>query len=214
MTNLGRAAIGACLVTGMTATAMAEGEATPTIGGGVVAAREPDALALVGVEVEAALWWGRIGIAAEGSRRWDFEGGEPLSTTLGGSARLLVFDRMVSSLFEPRDIEVAFELHGIVEHAWWDHADAANSYGAGLCLRLRGGSDAEFSTMIAESRLFVRVLTSRSATADVAARASEPMTRQRDLSVVIGIGAAWGGGERKYVDRFRLHPLDTLVAGN
>ncbi len=205
------------MVLGSTSAAHAEGEATPTIGGSMVTARvdDTDATQLFGVGLEAAWWYGRIGIAAEGARRWDMVGGSPINATLGGSLRVLAYDRMVSSLFEPRDVELGIELHGVVERAWWDGADEPRTaYGFGACLRLRGGSDAEFSNLIAESRLFVRVMTSRYDPTQIAARdvGAGPTMGGRETTIIFGLGAAWGGGQRRYMDRFRLHPLDTLVS--
>lgn len=189
--------------------AAAEGERTPMVGGGVVATSDPASDGdLVGIELEGAWWWGRLGLAVEGSRRWDVATGDPLATTLGASARLLVHHHLLPSLFDPRDVELGVELQGIVEHTWWDDdmdPDGRSvAYGVGIAVRLRGGSDAEFSTLLAESRLFVRVMTARDGDSAIARTATPTEPTARDRAILIGIGAAWGSGERRYVDRFRL----------
>jgi len=190
--------------------AFAEGEKSPMIGGGVIAANADDT-AILGVQLEAAAWWGRFGLAAEGSRRWDADGGAPFSTTLGMSARVLLFDHMVGSLFEPRDCELGIELQAIAERSWRPDDKALNDVGAGLALRLRGSGDAEMSTLLAESRIFVRVMTIRNVD-EISARMEPPIaSHKRDASVMFGLSAVWGSGKPHYMDRFRMHPLDTPI---
>ena len=202
--------------------AAADGEKTPMFGGAIVGAlgSEPRA-AIVGVELEAAWWHGRFGLGLEGSMHWDIEGAGARATVLGASARVRVLDALLPSLLEPRDVELGLELHGIVERTWWDGAlsDGALSeaspigYGLGLAVRLRGGADQDFSsTLLAESRLFVRVLSSHRTAAEAVARTMAPAEDEpRELTILIGIGAAFGGGEPRYVDRFRLHPFDSMT---
>jgi hypothetical protein len=72
--------------------ALAEGERSPMIGGGVVATRAADEVELIGVGLEGTWWWQRVGIAVEGSRRWDVANGDPIATTFGAGLRLLVVD--------------------------------------------------------------------------------------------------------------------------
>ena len=191
----------------------AEGERSPMFGGNLVAIRDAgEAARLAGVGLEATWWFGRLGVAVEGSRVWDLDSSDPRTTTFGMSARVLVFDRLMESLIDPRDVELGFELQGVVERVWWqgeDVRDATNRYGVGIAIRLRGGGDAALSTLLAESRLFVRVLASPDATEAGIARSAMPtMTDDRTMTVIVGLGAAWGMGQRRYVDRFRMRPLD------
>lgn len=175
------------------------------IGGGVLAARgsgESD-IGVVGVGLEATYWWHRIGVSVEGSRRWDVESGDPESATLAGGLRLLLADHLLGSIIEPRDLELGLEIHGVVEKSWFDAGGDDVAYGGGAALRLRGGGDAFDSTLLAETRLFVRVMTPRSRSS-FAERATEaPMAERTPISVVVGLGAVWGSGERKYADKFR-----------
>ena len=183
----------------------------PMLGGSVLAAHDRDT-EQVGLELEAAWWLGRIGIAAEGSRRWAAIGDAAHVNVLGASLRLLAFSMMTPSVIGSRDVEVAIELHGIVERRWDTEQDA---YGGGFAIRLRGGGDDHFpSPLLAESRFFVRVLASRADTIDTIARGETAMpTTERDVTVVIGIGVAWGMGTRRYLDRFRIRPIETLWFG-
>lgn len=193
--------------------AAADGEQTPMFGGALVGGRGPDPRAdLVGIELEAAWWYGRLGVALEGSSRWSVAGGEAggRATSLGASGRLRVMERMVPSLLEPREVELGIELHGIVERTWWSGGffdDSPTGYGVGLALRLRGGSD-DFPSVLTESRLFVRVVSADRTAADGAARTmAPPEPGVRERTVLFGIGAAFGAGEPRYLDRFRLQPL-------
>src|SRR4051794_36004807 len=104
--------------------AVADGEHSPMFGGSVVggAARED---ALAGGELEAAWWHWRVGMSAEGSMMWTAEDAARRVTALSLSARLLVFDTLVESLLEPRDVELGIELQAIVERSWWTHAGGA-----------------------------------------------------------------------------------------
>ena len=193
--------------------AAADGEQTPMFGGAVVGGRGPDPHAdLAGVQLEVAWWHGRVGLAAEGSMHWHLGGAGGRAATLGGSARLRVLEGMLPALLEPRDVEYGLELHGILERAWWDGDLPDGSpvrRGLGVALRLRGGSD-DFSLLLAESRLFVRVLTAHPTARDAVAisRTMEPATagEPRELTIVIGLGAAFGAGEPRYLERFRLRP--------
>jgi hypothetical protein len=143
---------------------------------------------------------------------WNLGGEGARATTLGVSARLRVHEQMLPSLLEPRDVELGLELHAIVERTWWSgdgRQDSPTSYGLGVAVRLRGGSD-DFSTVLTESRLFVRAL-SAPRDADDATRAMMPAPAgepARELTILVGIGAAFGAGEPRYLDRFRLRPLE------
>jgi hypothetical protein len=193
------------------ATAVADGERTPMIGGAVVgAAANEDAFA--GAQLEAAWWHWRLGFAAEGSMMWSGDDAARRVTVLGLSTRLLVFDTLVQSLLEPRDVELGLELQGIVERAWWTSDGPQvdpTRYGVGVALRLRGGGEYDLSSLLAESRVFVRVMTSRPLETDAIARTVMP-PRERDtaqLTVMIGLGAAWGSGDPDYLERFRMEPF-------
>ncbi len=196
--------------------AIAEGERSPMIGGGVVAARAADDAELVGVGLEATWWVQRVGIAVEGSRRWDIGNSEPLATTFGAGLRLLLVDRLFESIIEPRDVELGLELHGVIERSWWEHADATTAYGGGIALRLRGGGDGFDSRLLAETRVFVRVMSDRSGEV-IAARSTtpQPMSEGPRMTVVIGLAAVWGSGERRYADKFKPRfPSQFLVDPN
>ncbi|HEU0037522.1 MAG TPA: hypothetical protein VFQ53_43220 [Kofleriaceae bacterium] len=208
---------GAVIVVAVLASvAHAEGERSPMIGGALVAthAEEHDD-DIGGVELEATWWWHRLGVALEGSRRWDLATGDVATSTVGASARVLVYDCLVPSLFEPRDVELGIELHGIVERAWWGDRSGdqqANHYGFGVAIRLRGGGDAWFSTLLAESRLFVRVLAARADAPDMTlARTTMPAMLDGERSVIVGLGAAWGVGHAAYADKFRYRWPDPFA---
>jgi hypothetical protein len=201
--------------------AAADGERTPMFGGAVVGARSPDNQSdTLGIEVEAAWWYGRIGFALEGSMHWVLGGERERATVLGASARVRVHDSLLPSLLEPRDVELGLELHGIVARRWWegDVAGAAADespvgYGLGIAARLRGGSDHEFSALLAESRLFVRAVAFRPTGADAVARSMAPSGGggAGELTILVGLGAAFGAGEARYLDRFRLRPPEPLT---
>lgn len=193
----------------MSGTAAAEGERSPMIGGGVLAART-DAQGQVGVGLEATYWFHRVGIAVEGSRRWEVESGDPASATLTGGIRFLIADQLLGSIIEPRDLELGLEIHGVVEKSWFDVGGDAVAYGGGAALRLRGGGDAFDSTLLAETRLFVRVMAPRER--NLSERVvGEVMTERTPLSIIVGLGAVWGSGERRYADKFRSRFATPIV---
>lgn len=190
--------------------AHAEGERSPMVGGSIVASQTTDEAEVAGLSLEVGLWWNRIGVAIEGSRQWDVDTIDgPRVTVLGASARLLAYQHLIPSLLEPSDVELGIELHGIVQREWWDDVPASSqplSYGAGIAVRLRGGSDDYFSRLLlAESRLFVRVLKTRAPeTMDVIAKGSGTVGYpERDLTVIVGLGVLFGGGDPAYCERFR-----------
>ena len=210
MWTIGRA-LAALVIT--SSVAFAEGEYGPMVGGALIGTTGEQEVA--GVSLEVAFWHGRVGLALEGSRQWGGEGNAgPRVAAVGASARLLVYRQLVPSLFEPRDVELGFELQGIVERAWWESVAREPepvSYGFGVAVRLRGGSDDDSSNLLAESRLFLRVMGSRDSRAEIAARDSMGMSTERELTVVLGLGALWGGGQPSYVEKFRPRPFDTTV---
>jgi hypothetical protein len=186
--------------------AAADGERGPMFGGALVwepSTENPEGA--VGLQLEAAGWFGPLGIAVEGSGRTWIEGG-PRSLVLGGSLRLRVLEMLVPSLLEASDVELGLELHGIVERAWLERSDArvgSTRQGVGVALRLRGSSD-EPSRLITESRFFVRVLTAGSTSLDeVAMRTTAPPDGPREWIVLFGVGAAFGAGDADYLERFR-----------
>ena len=199
-----------------TGVASAEGEYGPMFGGSLVASHETDATELGGVGLELGLWYGRFGVALEGSHLREVAGGDTLVTTFGASARVLVVQHLIPSLLEPRDVELGVEVQGIVERAWWEGMRDRDPfrYGLGVAIRLRGGSDDQ-SNLLAESRLFVRVMASRSASTDIGISGSTSLATtsrdERELGVVVGLGATFGGGDPVYVQRFRPRPLDTML---
>jgi hypothetical protein len=209
-----RAAV-ALLMT-MTGGAAAEGERTPMFGGALTYTDAPDRKAeLVGGELELAWWSGRFGLAVDAIARREIAEGSLRNLALAGSARVLVADWLSPSLFEPRDVEVGVELHAIAERTWWSRDDSSDALGLGVAIRMRGGSDWEFSRVLAESRLFVRVMRSRDEPSDVLARAAGTMAgtvieqpEQRSLTVIVGLGAAFGAGQPRYLERFRVRSRD------
>jgi len=196
----------------MTGGAAAEGERSPMFGGAVTLTDAPDRKAeLVGGELELAWWLGPIGVAIEAAARSGIEDDHARNLSVAGSARVLVATWMSPSLFEPRDVELGVELHAIAERTWWSRDDSADALGLGVAIRTRGGSDWEFSTLLAESRLSVRVMRSRDDGPDTIARAAAPMAEQPErqgLTVMVGLGAAFGAGTSRYLERFRLKALD------
>jgi hypothetical protein len=198
----------------MTGAAAADGERTPMFGGALTYGEGPDHRSgLVGGEVDLAWWSGRLGLAVEvaGRRAIDDDGVRNLA--VAGSARVLVADWLWPSLFEPRDVEIGVELQVIAERTWWSRDDSTDGYGLGAAIRIRGGSDWEFSSLLAESRLFVRVMRSRGEPADIAARTADGSAGSpvRDgVTALIGLGAAFGAGKPRYLERFRPRPLDLL----
>jgi hypothetical protein len=196
--------------------ARADGERSPMFGISGVAvdtSRTPeDSAQLAGAGIELAWWYGHFGLAGEASGRWAVAPEGARAFVLGGSARLLVLERLVPSFVEPRDDELGVELQAIVERAWWSTTMAPSdplAYGGGIALRLRGGGDPDDSILLAESRLFVRVLTSRGTELDALARTTAPTSSPspRAVTVLVGLGASWGVGADDYVRRFRLRPF-------
>ncbi len=181
------------------------------IGGGVIAARGNDDVGLVGVGLEATYWWHRVGLSVEGSRRWDVESGEPQSATFAGGLRVLLADRLLGSIIEPRDLELGLELQGIVEKEWFDGGGNHVAFGGGVALRLRGGGDAFDSSLLAETRLFVRVMAPRDRDRAIARSIDQPMAEHEPMTVVVGLGAVWGSGERRYADKFRSRFATPIV---
>ncbi len=198
----------------MTGSAAAEGERTPMFGGALTYGDAPDGrTALVGGQVELAWWWGRLGLAAEAAARRAIDDDSARSLAVAGSARVLLADWLWPSLIEPRDVELGVELQLIGERAWWSRDDSSDAYGVGAAIRMRGGSDWEFSSLLAESRLFVRVMRARGAGADTVARTADAMTGPmgRDaVTVTVGLGAAFGAGTPHNLERFSPRPLDLL----
>jgi hypothetical protein len=207
--------VAASLVVLVPRAAAADGERTPMFGFAVVGAETPrtssDHTELAGATLDLAWWYGRFGLAAEGSALWSVESEGTRVLVAGGSARVRVMEMMVRSLMEPRDVELGLEIQAIVQRAWW-HGSPSDldpvAYGMGVALRIRGGGDPDGSTLLAESRFFFRVTTSRWAAADFDARTTAPMaTQERALTFLVGIGAAFGAGTSDYAARFRLHML-------
>lgn len=199
------------LMMAMTGGAAAEGEGTPMFGGALTYSEVPDhRAALVGGEVELAWWSGRLGLAVEAAARHAIDDSAG-NVAVAGSARVLVADWLWSSAVEPRDVEMGVELQLIAERMWWTRDDRTDAYGLGAAIRMRGGSDWEFSSLLAESRLFVRVMRSRGEPFSVAARATDGVAEppgRGTVTVMIGLGAAFGAGDPRYLDRFRRRTLD------
>lgn len=186
--------------------AHAGGEATPMIGASLQwSPTDQDPAGMLGIGLEAAWWYRFIGLAIEGSGRAHLDGERAREAILGASLRLRVFDGMTAALMEPRDVEVGIELQAIVERSWWDDGGAADpDVGFGLAVRVRGGGD-DGSLRIAESRFFVRVMTTPGARDHAIARATMPAADAPTMMLVLGIGAAFGGGQPRYMQRFRWH---------
>lgn len=187
--------------------AAAEGERTPILGGSVVGAAVRDD-ALAGGSGDVTWWKWRVGLAAEGSILWRADDAAKRVAVLGVSARLLAFDSLVESLLEPRNVELGIELHGIVERWFWD--DDRTRYGVGVALRLRGGSDYDMSSLLAESRVFVRVMATPAIGHDVVVGRMLTPPKDRDtgaLTIMVGVGAAFGTGDPDYLQRFRMEPF-------
>jgi hypothetical protein len=198
----------AALVSIVPVHAAADGEATPLIGASVLwSPSDQDPAGMVGIALEAAWWHGPLGVAVEGSGRAHIAGSDqPRAATLGASIRLRVLDWMTPSLMEPRDAEVGIELQGIVERFWWEGGGADEpDLGVGLAVRVRGGAD-DGSLRIAESRFFLRVMAMPTPVdAAIARSTTTPAAEPRQLTVLLGIGAAFGAGEKPYMNRFRWH---------
>ena len=201
------------LLVSMTGAAAAEGERSPMIGGALTYAEAQDrSVGFVGGELELAWWPGRFGLAVEAAARRGIDDAKQRSLAVAGSARVLIADWMWPSLLEPRDVEMGVELQAIAERTWWSRDDSADAFGLGVAIRMRGGSDWMFSNLVAESRLFVRVMKSRDEASDVVARASgttEPPERH-GITVIVGLGAAFGAGQPSYLERFRSTALERI----
>jgi hypothetical protein len=204
------------LVCVLASTAAADGERTPMFGGSVVGVQAPgqdDPLA--GAQLEIAFWRGRFGAAVEGARTWSTTDREVRAATVTGSLRVAVFETLVPSLLDPRDVEFGVELQGLVERSWWSTPTGRDpvAYGLGIALRLRGGSDDEFSPLLAESRLWFRVTTARtdSMASGIAARGAVADTSDRNLTFLVGLGASFGVGDMQYLQRFREHRRQLVV---
>jgi len=203
----------------MTGIAAAEGERTPMVGGALTYGESGDhQAAQVGGELDLVWWAGRLGVGAEAAARRAIDDDSARSLALAGSLRVLVADWLWPSLLEPRDVEVGVELQLIGERTWWNRDTSSDAFGVGVAFRMRGGSDWDLSSLLAESRLFVRVMRSTGAPSDIVARVADAMPAatsgamlaQPDhaVSVMVGLGAAFGAGTRSYLDRFRLHMFD------
>ena len=165
---------------------------------------------LVGGALELVWWWRWFGLGIEAAARRGVEDDSARNLSAAGSARVLIADWLSPSLIDPSDVEIGVELQAIAERTWWSRDDVSSALGLGVALRMRGSSDWVFSRLLAESRLFVRVMQPRDGAVDSVARAvmpTEPAER-RALTVMVGLGAAFGVGERRYLERFRLHALD------
>lgn len=190
--------------------AAADGERSPMFGVALTAAQANriDAPLMAGAALEGAWWYGRFGFGVEAGMRWDIDRPDDRETTLGGSVRVRVADWLMHSLFERRDVELGIELHAIVEQTWWSGPQPdvdPMSYGGGVAIRLRGTSDYDMSALIAESRFFVRVMTSPRTASAIVDRASSVGDDTRAFTVVLGIGGSFGAGDPEYLAKFRTH---------
>ena len=215
-----RLALGALILTAA-ADAAADGERSPVLGGALVGGQGPDPDAeLAGLQLEVAWWRGRLGFALEGAAHWTLGGDETPAKVLGASARIRLFEQLLPALLERRDVELGVELHGIVQRTWAGGTSSGRDpvgYGLGLAVRLRGDSD-DFPILFTESRLFLRVISS--SRSQLAEPTQPPVTgpifltmspaaeTSRELTILIGIGAAFGVGEPRYLDRFRAAPFE------
>lgn len=213
-----RGLVGLVLVTSLVASdAEADGETTPMIGAGVIVGTSTHGdTRMAGVELEAAWWWRWLGLAVEASGRASARAGEDDTTlVLGGSLRLRLLQALVPSLLEASDVELGVELQGVLERTWWDRTITDVGpirQGVGLAVRLRGSSDSDVPRLITESRCFVRVMWARTDDVAIAARTTmPPVPEVRDLMVLVGIGAAFGGGERRYLQQFRRRAFEGTV---
>jgi len=194
--------------------AAADGETSPLLGGSVIGTASTNSPAsAAGIQIEAAVWAHWFGIAAEVSANtWSGEVDDASKTVVvGGSVRFRVLQYTISSLLEPSDVELGVELQGILEKTVWttDSMPTHEPYhrGLGLAIRLRGSTDDE--SLIAESRLFIRVLSWKQDDAPFAARTTQPPSADdQDYMVLVGIGAAFGGGERSYLRKFRRRAFE------
>lgn len=207
--NAQRTAVGLVLVAGVLAPqrVSAEGETTPMFGGSVIGGGENER-GFVGAELETAWWYWRVGLAGRGSVLWTTDHDGRNGFVVGLTARLLVYDTLVESVLEPRDVELGIELHGIFEHAWWSEQQPTNRLGVGVAVRLRGDSEYDGS-LLAESRMFLRVMAEPHEAAEpwlARTTTTMPPATEPDVGVMvmIGVGASWGRGDADYLERFRL----------
>ena len=109
------------------------------------------------------------------------------------------------SLLEPSDVEMGIELQAIVQRTLWNGeltGHEPTQQGIGLALRLRGSTDEDMPRLITESRFFVRVMSWQAQDVELA-RAMQPIVpADREVMVLIGIGAAFGGGDPTYLRQF------------
>lgn len=196
--------------------AAADGETSPMLGGALVAgaSTEPSA-SMAGVEIDVAMWWRWLGVAVETSARAPVEDNAGRTVVLGGSLRLRLMQVLVPSLFEPSDVELAVELQGIVEQTVWEGTLTDREpyrRGVGIALRLRGSTEDYAPRLITESRFFIRALWWRQPGEDHVARTTlPPATETRELIILFGVGAAFGGGEPRYLQQFRRRPFDSIM---
>jgi len=186
--------------------AAADGETSPMFGGAVFGATTSQASdSAAGVELEAVSWHGWLGFAVEASAREpvDASGARPIA--LGGSIRLRLMQALVPSLLEPSDVELGIELQAIIERTLWNGeltGHEPTQQGIGLALRLRGSTDEDMPRLITESRFFIRVMSWQAQDVEIA-RAMQPTTpADREVMVLVGIGAAFGGGDTAYLRQF------------
>jgi hypothetical protein len=193
--------------------AIADGETSPMLGGSLLAgASTHPSDSMGGVALETAAWWRWVGVAVEASAR--IEQDTARTVVLGGSLRVRVMERLVPSLFEPSDVELAVELQGIVERTVWDGALAEREpyrQGVGVALRFRGSTEDYAPRLIAESRFFMRVMWWQDVEDGVIARTTMPPA-SRELMVLFGVGAAFGGGEPRYLSQFRRRDFESALA--
>lgn len=186
--------------------AAADGETSPLFGGAVFGATTSQASdSSAGVELEAVSWHGWLGFAIEASARTSVDGSASRPIALGGSVRLRLMQALVPSLLEPSDVELGVELQGIVERTLWNGELTGHEpthQGIGLALRLRGSTDDDMPRLITESRFFIRVMSWQAQDAEIA-RAMQPIVpADREFMVLVGIGAAFGGGDVTYLRQF------------
>jgi hypothetical protein len=187
--------------------AAAEGERTPMIGGSVVgAAAHEDALGGVGLDMT---WWAwRAGLSVEGTMLWRADSSAERVAVVGVGLRLLAYDTLVESWLEPRNVELGIELQGIAERWLWnDDWSTPTRYGIGVAVRLRGGSDYDLSSLLAESRVFLRVTKTPQSAEAIGRTVGPAMTEHDPITIMIGVGASWGSGKPDYLDKFRMEPF-------
>jgi hypothetical protein len=186
--------------------AAADGETSPLFGAAVFGTTTSQASdSAAGVELEAVSWHGRIGLAFEASARTAVDGSGSRPIALGGSVRLRLMQTLVPSLLEPSDVELGIELQAIVEQTLWNGELTGHEpthQGIGLALRLRSSTDEDMPRLITESRFFIRVMSWQAQDAELA-RAMQPiLPADREVMVLVGIGAAFGGGDAMYLRQF------------